>query len=49
MIEFTNGARLDLFTLGLKEHSTDHTHNGNMQWSCTYGHACVHFGAKHTV
>lgn len=45
-----DGARLDLFTTsGLKEHSTDHTHNGHMQRSRMYRDACVSFGAKHTT
>ena len=45
-----DGARLDLFTTsGLKEHSTDHTHNGHMQRSCMYRDVCVSFGAKHTI
>lgn len=45
-----DGARRDLFTTwGLKEHSTDHTHNGHMQQSRTYRDVFVSFGAKHTT
>lgn len=49
VIQLMDGARLDLFTSGLKELSTDHTYNGHMQWSCMYRDVCVSFGAKHTV
>lgn len=44
-----DGARWGLSTtLGLKEHSTGHTHNGHMQQSCTYRDLCASFVAKHT-